>query len=180
MQTNRHTLLKVLENNTASFDIRYEKVPYFDNPWHYHPELELTLITKSQGTRFVGDNIERFKEGDLVLLGSNLPHYWRNDSLHYTPNSTEMAEAMILRFRLDFRTGLSRARRAKSRHAQTLRRPLNRIRRPWQRSGTALTPLRPATTFSSRWRRRWPRRTCLDSPSQHDARRSRTAWIETQ
>ncbi len=102
MQTNRPTLLKVLENNTASFDIRYEKVPYFDNPWHYHPELELTLITKSQGTRFVGDNIERFKEGDLILLGSNLPHYWRNDSLHYALNSTEIAEAMILRFRLDF------------------------------------------------------------------------------
>jgi AraC-like DNA-binding protein len=99
---NRPKLLKVLENNAASFDIRYEKVPYFDNPWHYHPEIELTLITKSKGTRFVGDNIERFNEGDLVLLGSNLPHYWRNDSQYYEPNSTEKAEAMILRFRLDF------------------------------------------------------------------------------
>lgn len=99
---NRPKLLKVLENNAASFDIRYEKVPYFDNPWHYHPEIELTLITKSKGTRFVGDNIERFNEGDLVLLGSNLPHYWRNDSKYYEPNSTEKAEAMILRFRLDF------------------------------------------------------------------------------
>ena len=95
-------LLKVVENNAASFDIRNEKVPYFDNPWHFHPEIELTLITKSEGTRFVGDNIERFNEGDLVLLGSNLPHYWRNDSKYYGPNSTEMAEAMILRFRLDF------------------------------------------------------------------------------
>lgn len=99
---NRPKLLKVIENNAASFDIRYEKVPYFDNPWHYHPEIELTLITKSKGTRFVGDNIERFNEGDLVLLGSNLPHYWRNDSKYYEPNSTEKAEAMILRFRLDF------------------------------------------------------------------------------
>ncbi|NQW77420.1 MAG: AraC family transcriptional regulator [Cytophagales bacterium] len=77
-------------------------MPYFDNPWHYHPEIELTLITKSKGTRFVGDHVERFKEGDLVLLGSNLPHYWRNDALYYRPNSTEMAEAMILRFSLDF------------------------------------------------------------------------------
>jgi len=102
MQMKRPKLLKVLENNAASFDIRYEKVPYFDNPWHFHPEIELTLITKSEGTRFVGDNIERFKEGDLVLLGSNLPHYWRNDALYYKPNSTEKAEAMILRFRLDF------------------------------------------------------------------------------
>lgn len=102
MQMNRPKLLKVSENNTASFDIRYEKVPYFDNPWHYHPEIELTLITKSKGTRFVGDHVERFKEGDLVLLGSNLPHYWRNDALYYEPNSTEIAEAIILRFPIDF------------------------------------------------------------------------------
>jgi AraC-like DNA-binding protein len=102
MQMNRPTLLKVKENNTSSFDIRYEKVPYFDNPWHYHPEIELTLITKSSGTRFVGDNVERFNEGDLVLLGSNLPHYWRNDAVYLKPNSTEIAEAIILRFRLDF------------------------------------------------------------------------------
>lgn len=99
---NRPKLLKVLANNDASFDIRYEKVPYFDNPWHYHPEIELTLITKSRGTRFVGDNVERFNEGDLVLLGSNLPHYWRNDTLYYNAGSTEIAEAIILRFRLDF------------------------------------------------------------------------------
>jgi AraC-like DNA-binding protein len=99
---NKPKLLKVLENNTASFDVRLEKVPFFDNPWHYHPELELNLITKSKGARFVGDNIERFKEGDLVLLGSNLPHYWRNDESYYQDNSTEIAEAIILRFRLDF------------------------------------------------------------------------------
>jgi len=77
-------------------------VPYFDNPCHYHPEIELTLITKSKGTRFVGDHVERFEEGDLVLLGSNLPLYWRNYAVYYKPNSVEMAEAMILRFSLDF------------------------------------------------------------------------------
>ncbi|MBC7826159.1 MAG: AraC family transcriptional regulator [Chitinophagaceae bacterium] len=94
-------LLKVAETKTFSFDIRHEKAAYFDNPWHYHPEFELTLVTSSRGIRFVGDSVEQFEEDDLVLLGSNLPHYWRNDEEYYKKQSMQYAEAYILRFRSD-------------------------------------------------------------------------------
>jgi len=44
--------------------------------WHYHAATELTYIQKGAGTRFVANQIDAFESGDLVLIGSNVPHYW--------------------------------------------------------------------------------------------------------
>jgi AraC-like DNA-binding protein len=53
--------------------------------WHFHPEFEIVLHTKSNGTRIVGDSVELFDSYDFVLIGSNIPHCWnyykQNDSL---------------------------------------------------------------------------------------------------
>lgn len=57
---------------------RYDR-PSFERGWHYHPAAELTLILESSGRRLVGDHIGSFAPGDLVLLGPNLPHSWRNE-----------------------------------------------------------------------------------------------------
>ncbi|GAB3656390.1 AraC family transcriptional regulator [Echinicola sediminis] len=76
--------------------------PYFLDVWHYHRELELVYILKSTGTRFIGDNIEKFKEGDLILVGENLPHLWQNDPEYFELKEEGKAEAYSLHFTKEF------------------------------------------------------------------------------
>ncbi len=88
---------KIPVNNDASFLVRRIQTQYFDAPLHFHPEYELTLIINGNGKRFVGDSVENFESGDLVLLGSNLPHFWRSDK----PSET-ISEAIVVQFSTDF------------------------------------------------------------------------------
>ena len=44
--------------------------------WHYHEACELLYFETGSGTSFIGDRIQAIQAGDVVLLGSNLPHYW--------------------------------------------------------------------------------------------------------
>ena len=63
--------------------------------WHYHPEIELTLITCGSGTRLVGDHSGNYKPGDLVLLGPNLPHTWFSRKTGRTASANE---AIVVQF----------------------------------------------------------------------------------
>jgi AraC-like DNA-binding protein len=44
--------------------------------WHFHPECELVLNIKSNGTRIIGDSVELFDQFDMVLIAGNIPHCW--------------------------------------------------------------------------------------------------------
>jgi len=87
-------------NTSINFD--GSEYDYFYNPLHYHPEFELTLIVKSFGQRRIGDYIENFKEGDLVLVGNNLPHVWKNDAVFFDEKANLKAQAICVKFLPDF------------------------------------------------------------------------------
>jgi AraC-like DNA-binding protein len=63
----------------ASFLVSERVVQELPMYWHYHPEIQLTLMVEGQGQRLVGDGIAEYGCGDLVLLGPNVPHTWRSD-----------------------------------------------------------------------------------------------------
>ena len=44
--------------------------------WHFHPEFELVLNIKSNGTRIIGDSVELFDQYDMVLIAGSIPHSW--------------------------------------------------------------------------------------------------------
>ena len=88
--------------NNYSFSVREDIFPYLYNHWRYHPEVELTLIRKGRGMRLVGDSIEQFNSGDLVLLGSHLPHLWGSDAIYFEHVPGLTVEAVAIHFKDDF------------------------------------------------------------------------------
>jgi len=62
----------------SSFSQVILNLPEFEPYWHFHPEYELAYIINGSGKRIVGDSIEPFGPGDLVLLGADLPHTWNS------------------------------------------------------------------------------------------------------
>lgn len=82
----------------ASFVVCDFDYAYYPTPWHYHPEYEIVWVTESTGTRYLGDNISRFQTGDLVLIGPDLPHMYRNDEHYYRLDSGLRAKSVVVHF----------------------------------------------------------------------------------
>lgn len=87
---------------STSLSIKHNCQAYFLKVWHYHPELELVHILQSTGTRFIGDSIHKFKEGEVILIGENLPHMWLNEESYFSEASGKIAEAIAIHFNRNF------------------------------------------------------------------------------
>jgi AraC-like DNA-binding protein len=109
--------ITLLKDSRQSFVFYHERNPF--SRWHYHPEYELVLIRKGVGKRMVGDSIDRFDEGDLVLLGSNLPHEWLCDDAYFNHPDGFQGEGIVIQF-LDNFLGDSFFRLPENRRLQRL------------------------------------------------------------
>ncbi len=51
----------------------------FYDKLHQHEDIQISFIEKGEGAIFAGDTISHYKEGDILVIGSNLPHVFRSD-----------------------------------------------------------------------------------------------------
>lgn len=77
MTINKPTLERVSPTFGSSFLVKHfpEARPNKPPKWHYHPEVELVYIRGGSGRRRIGTHVSYFTDGDLVLIGANLPHW---------------------------------------------------------------------------------------------------------
>jgi AraC-like DNA-binding protein len=92
----------VAELEKISFDdgggFRAEYINDSGGLWHFHPEYELVLNTKSNGTRIIGDSVELFDQYDLVLVAGNIPHSW---NYYRQDNSLPEKHGIMVHFKLE-------------------------------------------------------------------------------
>ncbi len=100
MTSNKPNFLKIIPPLQNSIVIKTDRA--LETPWHYHPEVELLYCIKGKGTDFIGNSIKSIEEGELLLLGKNLPHTRLGDKEYYESNYDEAPEAIVVQFREDF------------------------------------------------------------------------------
>jgi len=86
----------------STIKAKWDDFPHFIYPWHFHDEFEIVYVVKSFGLRYVADSIESFGDGDIVLLGSNLPHFWKSDDSFHQGNPALHVQAIVVQFPADF------------------------------------------------------------------------------
>jgi YesN/AraC family two-component response regulator len=89
---------KITSYQNSSVSIISREESFFQAPFHSHPELELVYIKESFGKRIVGNSVAEFGAGDMVFLGSDIPHVWLNDEMYYQGISTLKAKAIVVYF----------------------------------------------------------------------------------
>lgn len=99
MKANLRKLKSPIEH---SFHIRKDERTSFNDKWHFHEMLELVLIKNGQGKRYIGDSIESFSNGDVILVGAKLPHVWRSEVPYNDDLSKMKCSSIIIQFSHDF------------------------------------------------------------------------------
>lgn len=93
--------------------LEFEPIPYGPNrsfasivfqgksiicPYHHHPELELVAINEGRGRVVIGSYSGTFREGDLFLIGENVPHIFQNSRI----GQEDSVRTHVIQFRADF------------------------------------------------------------------------------
>jgi AraC-like DNA-binding protein len=65
-----------------------EQAPNFYAYFHYHEEIQISLINKGAGTLLLGHQIRNFNEGSVIVIGKDIPHLMQKAGNMETPISS--------------------------------------------------------------------------------------------
>jgi AraC-like DNA-binding protein len=66
------------KNEALVYQIDREQVFY--DQLHQHGEIQISYVEKGAGSLIVGDSINEYKAGDILVIGSFIPHVFRSDT----------------------------------------------------------------------------------------------------
>ncbi|MEY2913799.1 MAG: hypothetical protein RLZZ184_3108 [Cyanobacteriota bacterium] len=89
-------------SESSPLKVRFFDYAHFSYPLHFHSEYEIIYIKEGTGTRFLGNNIAQYKAGDILLIGSNLPHFMKSDDAYHSGNTDLRVKGTIIQFEKDF------------------------------------------------------------------------------
>lgn len=89
-------------SNSSPIIARFYDYKHFTYPWHFHSEYEIIWFKESTGLQFVGNNVEKYDAGDVILLGPNLPHFMKSDDIYLSGDNDLRVKGVIIQFEKEF------------------------------------------------------------------------------
>ena len=79
-----------------SIIVQEDILPYFYNHLHRHNEIQITWVIKGEGTLIAGNCMQRFKPGDIYIIGANQPHLFKSDPSYFEKRSNKEIHALTM------------------------------------------------------------------------------------
>lgn len=98
----KRVISKSLIPENKAFSIKRIDEPHFDPTFHAHPEFQLSYVIKGEGNRIVGNSLQPFHANDMVFIGPNLPHVWKNHLSYFKKDSQLDTSVIVIYFHNNF------------------------------------------------------------------------------
>ncbi len=81
---------KIPKSEGTSLRVQLEEGVHFYDRLHYHPEFQITAIVKGHGVFYGGNNMIEFSDGDVFMIGENVPHVMKNSYMDFDKNPSKV------------------------------------------------------------------------------------------
>lgn len=98
MKVIQFTIPVAMQNSIV---VQEDKLPHFYNHLHRHNETQITWIMKGDGTLIAGNYMQRFKPGDIYIIGANQPHIFKSDPAYFDKRKKKEIHALTIFFNPD-------------------------------------------------------------------------------